>query len=137
MDKSNIQKERKKLNSNDDASLKSSLKNVDLTRKLEVMTYESTFNSWMTVGLGALVGGLYMARIIYLEDESILTYYAGLGGVFASIIVFSLSFMLFKKNMNRVKTKHAERSASMLLTEIISLLLIIGAILSLIFIMGS
>lgn len=135
MDRSNIKKEKNQ--SKDDASLKSSLKDVDLNRKLEVMTHESTFNSWISVGLGALVGGLYLARIIYLEDESILTYYAGLGGVFASIIVFSLSFMLFKKNMGDVKTKHTKRSTSISSAAIITLLLIIGAILSLILIIGS
>lgn len=135
MDRSNIKKEKNQ--SKDDASLKSSLKDVDLNRKLEVMTHESTFNSWISVGLGALVGGLYLARIIYLEDESILTYYAGLGGVFASIIVFSLSFMLFKKNMGDVKTKHTKRTTSISSAAIITLLLIIGAILSLILIIGS
>lgn len=135
MDRSNIKKEKNQFK--DDASLKSSLKDVDLNRKLEVMTHESTFNSWISVGLGALVGGLYLARIIYLEDESILTYYAGLGGVFASIIVFSLSFMLFKKNMGDVKTKHTKRSTSISSAAIITLLLIIGAILSLILIIGS
>lgn len=101
MDRSNIKKEKNQ--SNDDASINSSLKNVDLNRKLEVMTHESTFNSWISVGLGALVGGLYLARIIYLEDESILTYYAGLGEYLEVLLSFHYHLCFLRKIWTMLK----------------------------------
>jgi len=102
-----------------------------------VFTFESTYNSWMGAGLGALVGGLYIARVMYLENESPLLIYIGFGAVLVSIILFSLSFIFFKKNIDTLKRKQVKRSVSLILIALITILLIIGAILSLILIIGN
>lgn len=109
VDKSNIQTEKDEINTIKSGSNEALLKIIDLNQKLRVMTYEETFNSWVSVGLGAIVGGLYVARIIYNQNESILTNYIGIGTLIASIFIFISSFVFLKKNMDRMETKQAKK----------------------------
>lgn len=109
VDKSNIQTEKDEINTIKSGSNEASLKSIDLNQKLRVMTYEETFNSWVSVGLEAIVGGLYVARIIYNQNESILTNYIGIGTLIASIFIFISSFVFLKKNMDRMETKQAKK----------------------------
>lgn len=53
-------------------------KPVDLEKKQLIMEFERVYNTWITVGLGGLVGGLYVIKTLSKQYDSLTTTIYGL-----------------------------------------------------------
>lgn len=111
-------------------------KPVDLEKKQLVMEFERVYNTWITVGLGGLVGGLYVIKTLSTQYDSLTTTIYGLIIVLGSIATILFAYWSFNKNLKKIESKHHKKSL-INLTIMITVFLIINGILILFFIFNS
>ncbi len=85
------------------------LKSVALDKKQLIMEYERVYNTWITVGLGGLVGGLYVIRTLSKQYDSLTTTIYGLIIVLGSIATIVFAYWSFNKNLKKIESKHHKK----------------------------
>lgn len=116
--------------------MKNDFKIVDLEKKQLIMEFERVYNTWITVGLGGLVGSLYIIRTLSIQYDSLTTTIYGLIIALGSIATIIFSYWSFNKNLGKIESKHHKKSL-INLTIMITVFLIINGILILFFIFNS
>ena len=112
---------------------KNQIKIVDLNKKQLVVEYERIYNAWITAGLFALVGGLYVADTLSKGSDSVIIKYFGIMLILGSISLFTLAYWDYRTKIKEIKGKE-NKGVSVHLTGALTFVLILGSILSLILI---
>lgn len=103
---------------------------TELAKEQTIMAGERTFLSWLRTGLAIVGGGILVIRFIILDDsfEHMLLVIAGKILILWGILIFSLSFLNFRRQCKEKNVK-LSLSANILISSLVLSLIFISVIL--------